>query len=1421
MQQRCSVCGDPMAAALSQSSEDGSAVAARDSTCIVCTSKLRAPDDERGTTILRPVGSIKVGDKMILSPAEESTEDEGAIFVSRSRPVDSGVRAIVTDTPRNFGSYDIINEVSRGSFGVVYRAKQQGLDRVVALKVLLAGMHASGEAVARFHREARAVARLKHPNIVPIYDIGTHGGHHYFAMEFVDGQALSTAISERKISTPEALAITEFLADALESAHVAGVIHRDIKPSNILLDRNGQPHITDFGLAKQIDLDTKYTMSGTTLGTPAYMPPEQARGEIEKIDARSDVYALGAVLYELLTGQTPFAGRSLLEVVVAVINEPVQPPRQLNPKIHRDVQTIVMKCLEKDPRLRYASAAELRDDISRFRSGEAIRARPAGFLRIAGRLILRHGVTLVAALFMLGTLIAFYSYVQRSRQLQQRVEEQKKQLEIKAIKKAPVWRVDWWFPPRLPAELGTDELRKRYKIPENKEPSFQGLVAVKDERKVPELQGKKQVKVPFDALTSPEDIRFFGDIDADFALDISAPTTELKFRVGFHSVAKGYDGIPYLLEITNGNLRLIGPAELYGHTTENHWKKRLHEELELKKSQREQMREQLKKLAANTPDAQRKEREIDLRGSEIQDMEERLSLRLEVKAECEAPPLETGRYTLNIHREGMLLRFQLTSNNASTSLEIRDINLSNWVFKNTQIVVRNIPPKGIKITSGEVRCKYGGDEEPAFRHFREGDYNAAEVESKHIIGEIDHSETRINSEDWLRIAGAYSTLGLIEEICQPAVGRDRPIEVTNYADALSALDKVQGERYASQRQSLARDIHLRLMIRYARNRQYTAVLHHLRRGWPGDDGRIGEPLAWELQQVLEMGLKDLAIKENDKNPGFPMLVTLLQRMGLPEGSSRLNDATVTLAELMLADRMNRAVDDPRLNETVVNELIADLFALDKSYSAKAMNDVFFKTVEKLLAQKQLDAGPRIDASLRVLAHVAPSSRGQKDAGEIARLSGEILKVALHARRYADAAAILRGNPGLNEIVCKNISTDTQAKALADADFNDFVAILLPAIIDNIEQPAQAAALGVAVEKIAQFVSASGRVADLMRLHEALRGPRVKVDPRMAGVFAETINNLAAAGDTGSEALAINLLRYCSVSVGMNRRDISGASERLAQRTAVVDDARRYSAILTIQNAYPNPRLASLVRKVMTELNSKNLYEQTVLFYNSARVEFGNEGWEFTPAVVHALEQISSQDQRTRLLNNMMLSVRNEFHQRKDELAERLWALNFGDILVALNRPDKAADEYQALLKLPGLDTELTARTALRLSALRFARTGGLDAERLLPLLDIPDLNPEYNLAIRLIAWRESLPIEDLAKEMKPLNAPLRLNAAEWDLLRGIRLRLDGNPALARDAFGKAEFAASASRMWVYSVASSLHRARSGSPEDDSKITPKP
>jgi len=311
---------------------------------------------------------------------------------------DSSVRG--SHRPSHFGGYRIIEEMGRGAMGIVYKARQPTLDRTVALKVLLAGEHASEHQIGRFMREAQAIARVKHPNIVPVHDVGIFEGKHYFTMDFIEGKRLDEIIASGGLPPGEALEVMEKAADGVAEAHRAGVIHRDIKPSNIMIDERGEVKLMDFGLAKRMDSGTNYTRSGTTIGTPSYMPPEQARGELEKIDERSDVYALGAVAYELFTGHSPFDGASMLEIIMSVLNEEPAPPRQLNPKIHRDIQTIIMKCLEKSPERRYSSAVELRDDLRRYKSGEAISARPAGLVRRAGRRLVRRKLELgfIAAL---------------------------------------------------------------------------------------------------------------------------------------------------------------------------------------------------------------------------------------------------------------------------------------------------------------------------------------------------------------------------------------------------------------------------------------------------------------------------------------------------------------------------------------------------------------------------------------------------------------------------------------------------------------------------------------------------------------------------------------------------------------------------------------------------------------------------------------------------------------------------------------------------------------------------------------------------------------------------------------------------------------------------------------------------------------
>ncbi|MHC4599514.1 MAG: protein kinase domain-containing protein, partial [Planctomycetota bacterium] len=323
------------------------------------------------------------------------------------------------DAPKTLGPYQLLEEIGRGGMGVVYKAFHPQLKRTVALKVLIAGEDASEEALTRFHREAEAVGKLgHHPNIVPVYDIGQvtrehdvgaqHAAPlHYFAMHFVEGKSLDRMIEDGEIAPKRAAVITKKLAEALAHAHENGILHRDVKPSNVIIaelegesGRGGdggnmspppplppsppraglvtlEPMLTDFGLAKDIQSESKMTRSGVTLGTPNYMPPEQAEGRLSDIDERSDVYALGATFYEMLTTRPPFEGASVAEVIQRVFfHEPV-PPRRLNRLVKKDMETICLKCLEKEPARRYAGARELAEDLELHLRGDPILARPA------------------------------------------------------------------------------------------------------------------------------------------------------------------------------------------------------------------------------------------------------------------------------------------------------------------------------------------------------------------------------------------------------------------------------------------------------------------------------------------------------------------------------------------------------------------------------------------------------------------------------------------------------------------------------------------------------------------------------------------------------------------------------------------------------------------------------------------------------------------------------------------------------------------------------------------------------------------------------------------------------------------------------------------------------------------------------------
>ncbi len=304
-----------------------------------------------------------------------TAHDEPTASVLRQHPSATPVARELTRI-RYFGDYEITREIARGGMGVVFRGRQVSLNRTVALKMILAGQFADDNDVKRFHTEAEAAANLDHPGIVPIYEVGQHEGQHYFSMGFVEGQSLSQRLAEGPLPSREAAELIRRVSEAIEYAHQRGVIHRDLKPANILLDQNGNPRVTDFGLAKKVQGDSGLTGSGQIMGTPSYMPPEQAGGKRGDVGPAADVYALGATLYALVTGRPPFQASTAMDTVIQVISDEPVSPRRLNASIPRDLETICLKCLQKDSAKRYATAAALAVDLHRFLAGEPILARP-------------------------------------------------------------------------------------------------------------------------------------------------------------------------------------------------------------------------------------------------------------------------------------------------------------------------------------------------------------------------------------------------------------------------------------------------------------------------------------------------------------------------------------------------------------------------------------------------------------------------------------------------------------------------------------------------------------------------------------------------------------------------------------------------------------------------------------------------------------------------------------------------------------------------------------------------------------------------------------------------------------------------------------------------------------------------------------
>src|SRR5205809_588869 len=354
---------------------------------------------------LRPQNSEGLCTRCLLESGLEESKEEPK-FPGQTRTLLTEFAHPTSDvehqTVRNFGDYELLEEIARGGMGVVYRARQLSLGRIVALKMILAGQFASQQIIQRFRGEVTAAALLQHPNIVAIHDVGIHDGQHYFSMDYVEGEDLSQIVGNRPLPPAKAARYVKLIAEAIHYAHQQGILHRDLKPSNVLVDANDQPRITDFGLAKRFGVPPSggqvsgpakagtpnepaeagtpyvesFTLTGQMLGSPNFMPPEQASSQRGKVGRHSDVYGLGAILYYLLTARPPFQAESFESVINQLLNtEPVS-PRLLNSSVPPDLETICVKCLQKEPEKRYATAQELADELDRFLSGKPIHARP-------------------------------------------------------------------------------------------------------------------------------------------------------------------------------------------------------------------------------------------------------------------------------------------------------------------------------------------------------------------------------------------------------------------------------------------------------------------------------------------------------------------------------------------------------------------------------------------------------------------------------------------------------------------------------------------------------------------------------------------------------------------------------------------------------------------------------------------------------------------------------------------------------------------------------------------------------------------------------------------------------------------------------------------------------------------------------------
>jgi len=331
------------------------------------------------TALAMPPELLAGGDSsaVALAKADDPGHTNKLVGDAMPAPLDKKT-ARASELLGELGDYELLEEVGRGGQGVVFRARQKSLNRIVALKVISLGQWASKVHLKRFRLEAEAAARLEHPGIVPIHEVGERDGSCYFSMKFVEGGQLDEVVRRAPMSIRQATELIAKVARTVHYAHEHGILHRDIKPGNILLDVKGEPHLTDFGLARLVESESSVTHTLDVLGTPSYMAPEQAVGNNAAVSSVTDVYGIGAVLYQLLTGQPPFAGGATYETIKLLLDTEPKKPRLLNPKIDRDLSTICLKCLEKDPKRRYTSALALAEDLERWLRHEPIIARHTG-----------------------------------------------------------------------------------------------------------------------------------------------------------------------------------------------------------------------------------------------------------------------------------------------------------------------------------------------------------------------------------------------------------------------------------------------------------------------------------------------------------------------------------------------------------------------------------------------------------------------------------------------------------------------------------------------------------------------------------------------------------------------------------------------------------------------------------------------------------------------------------------------------------------------------------------------------------------------------------------------------------------------------------------------------------------------------------